>query len=83
MKEAILISSNMDRERGLFQWLSETLKKQNNKIHLHVMNSRSLEKSYVCSSEKSNPRKRTLTLGHGPILSEHDRRHSQMSCLLA
>lgn len=82
MKEAILINSNTHREGSLFQQLSETLKKQN-KIHLHVMNSRSSEKSSDCSSEKSNPRKHTLILGHGPILSAYDRRHAQVSCLLA
>lgn len=40
------------------------------------------KKSYICCSGKSNPRKPTLTLDHGPILSAHDRMQSQMSCLL-
>lgn len=61
MKEAILINSNTHQERGLFQWLSETLKKENNKIHLHVNGSS--EKSWVCSCEKFNAIKPTLTSG--------------------
>lgn len=45
MKDAILINSNTRRERSLFQWLSETLKKQDNKIHLHLMNCKSSKKN--------------------------------------
>lgn len=43
-KEDILINSNKHRERGLFWWLSKTLNKHSNMIHLHVTNSRSSEK---------------------------------------